>query len=44
MEKSTHFQTLDPIKFPMCSVVLNMGTVTGTTYIKTKFTFSTGTD
>jgi len=37
-----HFQTLDPTKFLMCSADLNMGTISGTTRIKTIFSFWTG--
>jgi hypothetical protein len=40
--KVIHFQTVDLTKF-MCSVDFNMGTISGTTHIKTIFSFSPGT-
>jgi len=39
LEISIHFQTLDLTKFLMCSVDLNMDTISGTTHIKI-FSFS----
>jgi hypothetical protein len=39
------FQTLDLIiKFLLCPADLSMGTISGTTHIKTIFSFSPGTD
>jgi len=42
LEKSIHFQTLDLTKFLMCSVDLNMGTISGTTHIKTIYSSLAG--
>jgi hypothetical protein len=39
-----YFQTLDLIKFLMCPVYLNMGTISGMTHIKMTFSLSPGTD
>jgi len=44
VNKSIHFQTVDLTKFLTCSAGLNMGTVSGTTHIKTIFSFSPGTE
>jgi len=43
-EKSIHTETWDVMKFLMCSVEFNMGTISGTTHLKTKFSFSSGND
>jgi len=37
-----YFQTLDLIKFLMCPVYLNMGTISGMTHIKMIFSFLPG--
>jgi len=42
LEKSIHLQTLDPTTFLICSIDLNMGTISGTAYIKTIFSFLPG--
>jgi hypothetical protein len=40
LQKSIHCQTVDLTEFLMCSVALNMATISGTTNIKTIFSFS----